>query len=82
MPWIQSLRFVGPLPQVQGKIKHHGTVADKYPRFFDEDMQKWKHKFEKHIHERNQYKKLVQTTQEFNMTTKNTNFMTATIKSP
>jgi hypothetical protein len=62
MPWIQSLRFVGPIPIVSSKKHISGTIADKYPSFFDEDMNKWKTKFEKQINERNKFKKIMSST--------------------
>lgn len=84
MPWISSLRFVDPSDENSpGKNKQSvATVPDKYPPFFDEDMMKWKQKFEKQRKERQEYKKMMGTTLEFNITTKNSNFFTTTYKSP
>ncbi|CDW71236.1 UNKNOWN [Stylonychia lemnae] len=85
MPWIQKLRFVDPQEQLQltqNKKAPETTIPDRAPHFFDQDMQKWHQKFEKAINERTQRKKLMQTTHEFNMTTKNSNFQKSAYSLP
>lgn len=80
MPWISTLRFDP--SQTIPKFNSTGTVADRAPHFYEEDMDKWKRKFEKHIKEREKYKKNVTLTHEFNYTTKNSNFNKAPISLP
>lgn len=43
------------------------------PSFYDNDMDKWKNKFAKHIKEREATKKFMARTQNINCLTKNTN---------
>ena len=45
-------------------------------------MIKWKKKFEKHNNDRLKYKKFAMATHEFNMTTKNSNFMSSKMSAP
>ena len=63
------------------KVSKEGTVADSAPPFFDQDMDKWKRKFEKSIDERNKQKKQM-ASYDFNLTTKNSNFHKSPLSLP
>eukprot|EP00347_Sterkiella_histriomuscorum_P018196 403346422 len=85
MPWIQKLRFQDPSEQMRlsmPKRPQETTVPDKAPHFFENDMQKWHQKFEKSIKDRTSQKKFLQTTHEFNLTTKNSNFQKSAYSLP
>ena len=58
------------------------TYPDQLPNFYDTDMQKWSEKFKNKIKERMRYKSMQSKTEEFNITTKNTNFLSKNFKMP
>ena len=54
------------------KDKNEMLIANP-PSFYDKDMEKWKNKFQRHIKEREIYKRNFQKTQELSCLTRNTN---------
>jgi len=49
------------------------TTVSSPPKFFDEDMEKWKKKFEKAIKERKEFKSLYMSNQKFTILNSNDN---------
>lgn len=91
LPWISSLRFNDPSSSLslQSGLKlakretPTNTVPDKVPPFFETDMAHWREKFQKHIRERQQYKKVTMTNSEFYISpTRNSNANTHGTVSP
>jgi hypothetical protein len=72
-PWISSLRFIAPDDE-DSRAKGSNASNGRPPAFFDDDLAKWRGKFEKSIKERNSFKTEMMKTQDFNISTKNLNF--------